>query len=706
MAKALAASAEADSVAEKRMHRQRRVTSRFDTPDEVRVLMRRRKKILLRVTGCFALLFILLVGFMLLLPYLINLELIREKILTALFQQVGWRVEYQKIDLFCFPKPGVKVHQVSISIHEKVVGTLKSVQVYPELLAILKGEFRITQIQIESPDFAIQLPMEREEVKEKPEATALKEFGEIIARVSGIGPNLKVVMKGGRLNLAKGSKTVLSFNDIDANMIGPPRKAKIEVICRSNLWEKMSLEATIDPVGLKGHGHVEIASFHPHLLPGFLSPDFPLNVTDSQLNLKIRFETKGQGVFQAALEGSISRLTFGKGSQETVIKGNRFRGAFQMEGEKIEISLGELNLEYPRLTLSGKFKIDQKERLLAMEVEGREMDVTSTREVALRLAGKIHVMKTIFDIVKEGTVPLITFQSRGRAIPDLDDTERFSIKGNILDGKISIPLEEPEGNREDFTLEKITGEIVISRGVLEGRNLRAQWKNQQLQEGKLSVGLKGEDAPFHLEIIVETDLSLLPPLLSRVIKDKVFLEEMARFRQIEGRAAGKLVLGESLESIKVKMDIQELNFLGRYDPIPYPITVGGGTVSFDGEIFVVKNLTGKVGTSSFSNLTARIGIGRELSLEISSGNSLISLDELYPWLSSYKSLRDGLKDLNSVKGKVTLSTMRLVGPLTKPGKWDFEAAGDLKGLIVNTSLLPEPFSVSSGRFNLELTTRS
>ena len=37
---------------------------------------------------------------------------------------------------------------------------------------------------------------------------------------------------------------------------------------------------------------------------------------------------------------------------------------------------------------------------------------------------------------------------------DLDDTERFSIKGNILDGKISIPVRDAGGNREDLALER------------------------------------------------------------------------------------------------------------------------------------------------------------------------------------------------------------------------------------------------------------
>ncbi len=659
-----------------------------------------RRKILLFGAGCFALLFILLVAFVLLSPYLVNLESIREKIEALLFQQVGGNVKYQKIDLFYFPRPGVEVHQVALSIDEKVTGTAKSVQVYPEFLALFKGKLRVSGIQIESPDVTIRFPTERAEVKERADGTTLKEFEKITARVAGIVPRLKVVMKDGRLNLVKGSKTLLSFNAIDANMVGPPREPKIEITCRSNLWERMSVEATMDPVNLKGHGHIEIASFRPHLLSGFLSPGFPLKVTDSEMNLNIGFETKGQGLYQAALEGSLSKLTFEEGGQETAIKGKRFRGAFEIEGGRIDISLGELNLEYPRLILSGKFKIDQEQPLFAVEVQGREMDVASTRNVTLRLAGKIPVMNTIFDIVREGRIPLITFQSQGRRMSDLDETERFSIKGSILDGKISIPIGEPGGDRDDFTLVKAAGDVVISRGILEGRNIRAQWKDQQLQEGRLRVGLEGADAPFHLEMGVETDLSLLPPLLSRVTKDQVLTEEVSRFRQLEGRATGKIVLGESLKSIGVKVDAQEVNLVARHDRIPYPVTISGGTVSFDGERLMVRNLRGRIGTSSFSGLAGRIGFGREPSIEISSGTSVISLEEIYPWLSSYESVRGALKKIQSVKGKVTLSGMRLSGPFVRPEKWDFETAGELKGLIVNTSLLPEPFSVSSGKFNL------
>jgi hypothetical protein len=214
------------------------------------------------------------------------------------------------------------------------------------------------------------------------------------------------------------------------------------------------------------------------------------------------------------------------------------------------------------------------------------------------------------------------------------------------------------------------------------------------------VGLAGEDAPLHLEVGVETDLSLLPPLLNRLSKDRAFQEEIARLRQIEGRAAGRLVVGESLKSIEVKADVQEVNLVARHDRIPYPVAIAGGAFSFDGKRLRLRNLSGKVGNSSFSDLTGGIGFEREPSIEISSGNSVISLEEIYPWLTAYESVRGALKNIQSVKGKVTLSGMKLSAPSMDPGKWDFETAGALEGLIVSTSLLPEPFAVSRGKFNL------
>jgi AsmA-like C-terminal region len=661
----------------------------------------KHKKILLGLSGGLVCLIILLVGVMLLLPYLINFEPVKERILAILFRQVGGKVEYQRLDLSFFPQPRTRVHQVRISIPEKAEGTLKSIQVFPDLLAMLRGTLRVKTIQVESPDFNIRLPEECEKLKEAKKMTALEEAEEIIARASGIVPEMEVIIEDGRFKILKGSTHLFSFSDLAGRVVFPPGHAKIGISCRSNLWEKISIEATLDPMERKGNGHMEVTNFYPRALSDSLSLGLPFDLGDSRLNLNLRFKMKGPASLQASVEGAIPMLTFRKDNEDMVLKGKRFQGAFQLEQERMEISIDELNLDYPQIRLSGKFEIDQKAPLYVLRVQGREVDVASTREAVLMLAGELPITKTIFNIVKEGKIPLITFQSRAHSISDLDKTENFSIKGSLLEGKIFIPLKKLGENRVDRTLEKASGQVAISNGVLEGRELTAQWKNQRLWEGKLKLGLKGENPLLHLEAVAEVDLSLLPPLLSRLIRDRAFLEEMVGLRQIEGRALGTLVLGESMEKIKAKIDIQDIQLLARHDRIPYSVTIDGGKVIFDEERLEVRNLAGRAGNSSFSDLSARVGFRKEPSLEVFSGRSVLSLEEIYSWLSSYDLLREALKNFKSVKGRVSLSDMRLKGPLKSLEKWDFDTMGELKNLVVDTSLLPGPLAMTDGKFRLQ-----
>jgi hypothetical protein len=467
--------------------------------------------------------------------------------------------------------------------------------------------------------------------------------------------------------------------------------------CGSNLWEKMSMKAEINPADFRGGGYIDLVNFRPHRLVSDLAPDAPLEITDSRADVRIGFEVDGIDSLQAKIEGSMPLIAFHQGNENVLMRAKSLKGGFQMKGERIDISLGELNLEYPRLTLSGRFKIDQKAPHLVIEVQGRELDVTSTREATLRLAGKIPVMKTIFDIVRGGRIPLITFQSQGRRMSDLDDTERFSITGDILDGKISIPVGEPGGDREDFTLVKAAGDVVVSRGILEGKNLRAQWKNQQLQEGSVRVGLEGEDAPLRLDVIAEMNLASLPPLLGRLIKEEAFLRELNRVHELQGRAVGKIVLGESTASLKTKVEISEMNLMARYDPIPYPVEIDQGQFSFDGERIGLKGLSGKVGRSTFSGLTANLGIDKKQDLEVLSGNLSLVLGELYPWLSSAEAAKSPFEGVPSVKGRLHLNTVKLAGPISRPEDWRFETAGELRDVEVKASSLPGPITIGSGK---------
>jgi hypothetical protein len=348
--------------------------------------------------------------------------------------------------------------------------------------------------------------------------------------------------------------------------------------------------------------------------------------------------------------------------------------------------------------LSGTFQIDQKTPAYVLEVEGRQVDVPSTREVALALVGKIPVITTIFTMLRGGQVPSITFQSRGQSVDNLDDTENFSLNGNLQDGMILIPGELFGRKDIDIHLESVIANVVISKGIADIKNISARWEKHLLREGTMKAGLEGEDVPFHLEVIADADLPSLPPLLSRFIEEKTFREELGRVHDLMGRAVGKIVLGQRTGSLKAKVEISEMNLTAHYGRIPYPVEIDQGQFSFDGERIGLKDLSGKVGASSFSGFTAKLGLGKKQDLEILSGAFSLALGEVHSWLSSVEAVKDVFKDIPSLKGVLNLNTVKLGGPISNPGDWRFETAGELRGVEVEARSLPWPVAIASGKF--------
>jgi hypothetical protein len=101
------------------------------------------RKIFLRILGTGTILFGLLLAFFLLLPSLINIEPLREKIIAAVSETVEAPFRYERIDLSYFPSPRAVIHQARLSGPRKVSATLRSLTVYPKLLALLKGKIQV-----------------------------------------------------------------------------------------------------------------------------------------------------------------------------------------------------------------------------------------------------------------------------------------------------------------------------------------------------------------------------------------------------------------------------------------------------------------------------------------------------------------------------------------------------------------------------------
>jgi hypothetical protein len=223
-----------------------------------------------------------------------------------------------------------------------------------------------------------------------------------------------------------------------------------------------------------------------------------------------------------------------------------------MDGGKASVSLMELKLDHPRLTLSGKAHFDSTTSITQVEIEGKDIDVGTTREATLALAGEVTPVQEVFGILRGGRIPSMLFRTQGNSRAELEKAENILLQGSIVEGKIFIRGGIISSRAAHVDLEGLKGNVVISKGILEGRNLEARWGNRQAREGFLRRGLQGKDAPFYLETSLEEDLSTGQLLLDlrRFVANPTVLKEIARIHGLKGWVYGKLFLEECLGSIR------------------------------------------------------------------------------------------------------------------------------------------------------------
>jgi len=191
---------------------------------------------------------------------------------------------------------------------------------------------------------------------------------------------------------------------------------------------------------------------------------------DSRIELQ-----KDKNLIEISCESSVSRNI-------------SLKGSFKIASDLTIISIDNLNLQYPKINLSGTLMEDNVSQHVKLELKGMNIDVSSTRNAALFFLGDHHITKKIFEVLRAGSFTSISFISNGKTISELGKADNLVIKGQMVDGEIFIP-------KADFYLKQVYGSAFISNDILSGDKLSAQLGNSHGTEGKLKLGFKGKDAP-------------------------------------------------------------------------------------------------------------------------------------------------------------------------------------------------------------------
>ena len=538
--------------------------------------MKNNRRKLLWVTGAMGALVILLLLLFVALPSVINLRPVKTRILRDLSNSIDGEVTGKRIDVSLLPSLHFAFHQIHLSKDDKFSGNLSTLIAYPQIIPLMRGELKLNKLKLIAPSLEIKIdqrPADKGDILDNLKVGQLsKNVIEQLTKAAAKASALSVQIEDGQLRLAAKNRPPFRFSAINGSIQFPPNKLQVNMACESNLWTTLSVNIEIE-TGLAVNGSINVAGLQPQLISSYVLPPRFAKVADGDVNLEAAFESGDFQTLHLSFQGSVPRLTLVENGRQLTIKCERLKGSVDLSANKLSADVAELHLNYPEVNLSGSFLRQTQPARYQLFLKGKEVDVASTRHVSLALLHRFSVARKIFEIVRGGMVPEITFATHGHSVHDLGEAENIHIVGSMKNGNIFVP-------KADLDLTEVFGKVDISNGILTGENLRARLKNSTGTKADLRIGLRGDDAPFRLDILIDADLAQLPPILLRVVKNERFDNEINLIDSFEGKATGRLVLGDSLDSVKAVVDVADIELNAVYQRLPYPLHIESGGCEF------------------------------------------------------------------------------------------------------------------------------
>ncbi|MEJ2165103.1 MAG: AsmA-like C-terminal domain-containing protein [Desulfobacterales bacterium] len=659
--------------------------------------MPNRKNIISFLTRSLLVFIFLALVVMVFTPQLINLEMVKKTIRDNISNNVGGRITYRNLKLAYFPRPHVVIYGAEISIPESYRIKIQWMRIYPKILPLFKGRLQFDAIQLDYADYFMKLPRIQDVASEQPEKNRSFEVlvKSLTETVRGLPefklPDLNVRVKNGRVNLIDPLGNRFMLRELQAGYVRGRAGFDFSVQCRSNLWEQITINGSLDPVDFKGRGRLQLSHFRPQTLIAYLFPDSALRITETRASVSIDFQSDGTRSLKADVIGNIPVLEFSRGGRKLAVKGLTVKGAVEVDRNSVRADLAELGLATPAVNMTGSFSYDEKLQDFKLALDGSRIEADSVRQAALALAGDAEPVRDLFEVIRGGTVPWMTVRIRGRTIRDFKQLENIVIRGRMTRGKIFIPGAE-------LDLEDVFGDAVISNGVLKGENLQARFGNSYGQDGSIALDLNPNLTSFHLNIGVNADLSQLVPVLNRVVDDRDFLAELERIKEIEGTALGKLTLGDNLKNLSAGVEVAKVHVKVRYNRIPYPIEINGGRFLLEENRIAIENFSAQIGHSSFTQLSGAIDWTQNPAFKTISQSVRFDLAELHAWLLSFKDFKAGLGHIRTLQGILAAEALNLQGPMFDPRGWRFQTRGAIDKLTLTSGRLPAPLRIQGVKF--------
>ncbi len=529
------------------------------------------------------------VVFLFITPRIINSDFVRTRILEYVSTEIGGSLEYDNLGLSFFPRPGLTVFGASLRLPSQGLFHFKSVTATPHFWPLFKGNMELAGLTLDSPDARISIPEEHKGNDSEP-AWNYKDLPTNLAPL--LAPltkeDLTVVVHNGSVSLDHNGSQRFRFEDIACRITAGEGASEIHLESGSNLWEQFSFDGRLLPASYHFEGHVKVTRFRPGAVERYFFPEAQPLAEDGEMTLQLDLKADGLRNLQVEAEATVPHMVLNHQGKTVRIDGARLIGGASFENGTVELSLKELHLESPRLTVTGNVSGDPEKKRTRIFLEAKEIDLDSTRKLALALAGEIETVVDLSELLEGGNIPLVKIRSEGASIDDAFALKNMVIQGRMEGGHVSL-----SGLGMEF--KDVKGDVKISDGILEGSGIDAEMGGGFVKNTRIKLDLLHDDGPFQVDAEAAADHAHLFPVLEGMLGKTPLTREFARIKNIEGSAEGRIALHGTLRSFKTDVDVSRFNLKAVYDPVPYPILIRSGQLHYDDSGLAVKRLTGSPG---------------------------------------------------------------------------------------------------------------
>lgn len=403
--------------------------------------------------------------------------------------------------------------------------------------------------------------------------------------------------------------------------------------------------------------------------------------------LKIAFIHKRKGEFHADITGEHPRL-FLKNTKIRTFSEKIFTAHMDISKVKTQISLDMFKLDYPSMSISINFLHNKTSKKSSLEISGKNVNIDEIRQISPVLFKGNKISRGIFKIIRSGKADNIIVYFHGSDLKTLFHVNNMIIKGRIEHGSIGIP-------KTGLITTDTTGNALVEKGILYTDIKKGRIRNSIFEKANLDVNIMDHKHPFKGIFPIDANLNDLSKILKKLLPKSLLEHELNLCKNIKGRAKGTLILDKKNSAhLSVSVSAHDIILETIYQRIPGKISITGGNFTYKDESSIsVDNLSGHIGKNQFSDLCASIGLKKNHFLEIKSGKAAFAMEDVFPWLISFKKINSALFPLKSASGTININSINLKGPVLSYGQWQYQIDGSCRDINIGAD--PSNYGITS-----------